>query len=122
MEVDDAPGDTTKNLDMLVTQAPRWKLMVRIELERFFEFPIIQAPKRNSKRHKEMWQLSVCRRPFARAVVVCATRDGAVTRGARVFRDGEPIPARRIRYQREVGIFATFRQSPPDDHATPRNI
>ncbi len=29
--------------------------MVRIELERFFGLPIIPTPKRNSKRHCEMW-------------------------------------------------------------------
>ncbi len=33
----------------------RWKLMICIRLERFFELPIIQAPKRNSKLHCEMW-------------------------------------------------------------------
>jgi hypothetical protein len=36
-------------------QAPRWKLMICIGLERFFELPVIQAPKRNSKLHNEMW-------------------------------------------------------------------
>jgi hypothetical protein len=30
-------------------RAPRWKLMICIGLERFFERPIIQAPKRNCK-------------------------------------------------------------------------
>jgi hypothetical protein len=35
-------------------RAPRWKLMICIGLERFFELPIIQAPKRNSKLHSEM--------------------------------------------------------------------
>ena len=29
--------------------------MIYIGLERFFELPIIPAPKRNSKRHCEMW-------------------------------------------------------------------
>ena len=29
--------------------------MICIGLERFFELPIIPAPKRNSKRHCEMW-------------------------------------------------------------------
>ena len=29
--------------------------MICIGLERFFELPIIQAPKRNSKLHNEMW-------------------------------------------------------------------
>ncbi len=29
--------------------------MIRIGLERFFELPIIPAPKRNSKLHCEMW-------------------------------------------------------------------
>ena len=29
--------------------------MICIELERFFELPIIPAPKRNSKLHCEMW-------------------------------------------------------------------
>jgi hypothetical protein len=36
-------------------RAPRWKLMICIALERFFEVPIIPAPKRNSKLHSEMW-------------------------------------------------------------------
>ncbi len=34
---------------MRITQAPKWKSMIRIELERFFELPISQAPKQNSK-------------------------------------------------------------------------
>ncbi len=33
----------------------RSKLMICIELERFFELPIIPAPKRNSKLNCEMW-------------------------------------------------------------------
>jgi hypothetical protein len=36
-------------------RAPRWKLMICIGLERSFQLPIIQAPKRNSKMHNEMW-------------------------------------------------------------------
>jgi hypothetical protein len=36
-------------------RAPRWKLMICIGLERLLELPIIQAPKRNSKLHNEMW-------------------------------------------------------------------
>jgi hypothetical protein len=35
-------------------RAPKWKLMIYIGLERFFELPIIQSPKRNSKLHCEM--------------------------------------------------------------------
>ena len=38
-----------------VMRAPRWKLMICIGLERFFELPIIPAPKRNSKLHNGMW-------------------------------------------------------------------
>ena len=36
-------------------QAPRCKLMISKGLKRFFELPIIQAPRRNVKVHKEMW-------------------------------------------------------------------
>ena len=50
--------------------------MICIELERFFELPIIPAPKRNSKLHCEMWT-----NPFllgrllgARSRVRCASR------------------------------------------------
>ena len=42
--------------------------MIRIGLERFFELPIIQAPKRNSKLHSEMWTNSFLPRAFWRAV------------------------------------------------------
>ena len=37
-------------------RAPRWKLMICIGLERFFQLSINQAPKRNSKLHSEMWK------------------------------------------------------------------
>ena len=51
-----------------VMRAPRWKLMICIGLERFFELPIIQAPKRNSKLHSEMWTNPFLPRAFWRAV------------------------------------------------------
>jgi hypothetical protein len=35
-------------------RAPRWKLMICIGLERFFQLSVIQAPKRNWKLHNEM--------------------------------------------------------------------
>ena len=37
-----------------VMRAPTWKLIICIGLERFYQHPIIQAPKRNSKLHSEM--------------------------------------------------------------------
>jgi hypothetical protein len=36
-------------------RVPRWKLMSCIGLERFVKLLVIQAPKRNSKFHNEMW-------------------------------------------------------------------
>ena len=36
-------------------RAPRRKLIICIRLERSFELPIVQAPKRNAKLHNEMW-------------------------------------------------------------------
>ena len=44
----------------------RSKLMICIELERFFELPIIPAPKRNSKLHCEMWTNPFLPVPFGR--------------------------------------------------------
>ncbi len=64
---------------MRITQAPRWKLLIRTELERFFELPIMQAPKRNSKWRKEMWTASVFPKRFWAPRRVRAVRDGAVT-------------------------------------------
>ncbi len=64
---------------MRITQAPKWKSMLRIELERFFELPIMQAPKRNSKRHKKMGTISIFPRPISAPRRVRATRHGAVT-------------------------------------------
>ena len=54
---------------MRVTQAPWWKLMTRVELKRFFERLIIQAPKRNSKWHKEMRQFGSSRGIFGRTAI-----------------------------------------------------
>ncbi len=42
--------------------------MICIGLERLFELPIIQAPKRNSKLHSEMWTNPFLPRAFWRAV------------------------------------------------------
>ena len=42
--------------------------MIRIGLERFFELPIIPAPKRNSKLHCEMWTNPFLPSAFWRAV------------------------------------------------------
>ncbi len=52
---------------MPVTQAPKWKPMAGIGLERLFEAPIIQAPKRNPKRHKDMGIRPVFSRPILSA-------------------------------------------------------
>ena len=53
--------------------------MICIGLERLFELPIIQAPKRNSKLHSEMWTNSV----FAEGILArspeCATLHEALT-------------------------------------------
>ena len=49
-------------------RAPSSKLMICIELERFFELPIIPAPKRNSKLHCEMWTNPFLPSAFWRAV------------------------------------------------------
>ena len=40
---------------MPVKRAPRCKLMICKGLKRFFELPIIQAPRRNAKVYNEMW-------------------------------------------------------------------
>ena len=49
-------------------RAPRWKWMICMGLELFFELPIIQVPKRNSKLHNEMWTNPFLPRAFGRAV------------------------------------------------------
>ncbi len=58
--------------------------MIRIRLERFFELPIIPAPKRNSKRHCEMWT-----NPFLLGVFsargLCALRFTRLRRATRTF-------------------------------------
>jgi hypothetical protein len=46
--------------------------MICIGLERFFELPIIQAPKRNSKLYKDMWKNSVFCRASLGAGYECA--------------------------------------------------
>ena len=46
--------------------------MICIELARFFDIPIIPAPKRNSKLHCEMWTNPFSPSAFRRAVPECA--------------------------------------------------
>jgi hypothetical protein len=47
--------------------------MICIGLERFFQLPIIQAPKRNSKMHNEMWTNPFFAEGFLGARSECAT-------------------------------------------------
>ncbi len=47
--------------------------MICISLERFFELLIMQAPKRNSKLHCEMWTNPFCRASFSARDPECAT-------------------------------------------------
>ena len=54
--------------------------MTYIELWRFFKLPIIQAPRRNSNLHKEMWSMARFSRWRRSACFVCAPLDEA-TRG-----------------------------------------
>jgi hypothetical protein len=53
-------------------RAPRWESLICIALARFFELPIIQAPKRNLKLHNEMWTNPFLPRAFWRAARVRA--------------------------------------------------
>ena len=53
--------------------------MICIGLERFFELPIIQAPKRNSKLHSEMWTNSFLPSVFWARGPACATLHEALT-------------------------------------------
>ena len=50
----------------------RRKLMISTGLERFFEPPIISAPKRNLKLYNEMWTNLFLPRAFGRTERVCA--------------------------------------------------
>ena len=101
-----------KVLVMPFTQAPRWKLMIRIGLERSFEFPIIQAPKRNLKRHQKMGKIAVSPRPLGRAVVCAPRVTSAVTSRAR-FLDEPLIPAERNCWQAMVGIARILVEAHP---------
>ena len=53
--------------------------MICIGLERLFELPIIQAPKRNSMLHSEMWTNSFLPRAFWARGPACATLHEALT-------------------------------------------
>jgi hypothetical protein len=57
--------------------------MACIRLERLFQLPIIQAPKRNSKLHNEMWTNPFLPRAFGRAIRVRAASRGFDERRAR---------------------------------------
>ena len=58
--------------------------MICIRLERFFELPIIQAPKRNSKLHLEMWTNPFLPSAFRR-MVPSARRFTRLRRATRPF-------------------------------------
>ncbi len=62
----------------------RWKLMICIRLERFFELPIIPAPMRNSKLHCEMWTNPFLPGAFWRTVP-CALHFTRLRRATRPF-------------------------------------
>jgi hypothetical protein len=74
-------------------RAPRWKLMICIRLERFVELPIIQASKRNSKLHSEMWMnVFFAEGPLgARARVRDASQSGLAVRASatKISKDSE---------------------------------
>ncbi len=57
--------------------------MICIGLERFFELPIIPAPKRNSKLHCEMRTIPFCWAPFGRGSRVRDASRGFDERHAR---------------------------------------
>ena len=91
-------------------RAPRWKLMIRIGLERLFDLPIIRAPKRNSKLHCEMWTNSFLPRAFwARSRVRRASR-GFDERHAR-FEHG-------CQTERDLGATFDFLLFRPPEAAT----
>ncbi len=70
--------------------------MICIGLERFFELPIIQAPKRNSKLHSEMWTNSFLPRAFWARGPQCATLHEALTSDTPVSCDGQAPRSPRI--------------------------
>ncbi len=70
--------------------------MIRIGLERFFELPIIPAPKRNSKLHSEMWTNSFLPRAFSAHGHECATLHEALTSDTPVSCDGQAPRSPRI--------------------------
>jgi hypothetical protein len=69
-------------------RASRWKLMICIGLERFVELPVIQAPKRNSKRHSEMWTNAFLAEGLLGARSECETLHEALTSDTPVSCDG----------------------------------
>ena len=69
--------------------------MIRIGLERLFELPIIQAPKRNSKLRSEMWTNPFLPIAFWRGPE-CATLHDALTSDASVSCDGQAPRSPRI--------------------------
>ncbi len=62
--------------------------MICIELERFFELPIIPAPKRNSKLHCEMWTNPFLPGAFSARRSVCGALHEALTSDTHVSCDG----------------------------------
>ncbi len=62
--------------------------MICIGLQRFFELPIIQAPKRNSKLHCEMRTKPFLPGAFSARGPECATLHAALTSDTPVSCDG----------------------------------
>ena len=67
--------------------------MICIGSERFFELPIIPAPKRNSKLHNEMWTNPLFAGGLLAHDPCAAPLHGALTSDTPVSCDGQLIPA-----------------------------